>query len=624
MRPLLVLTLFLAGCASTAELTMSPAGQVVPAASVAATLTTGAAGQQVLIEDPSALPADLRSALKLEVVAGGAKVPVARSATGALSFSLAANARVEQDLAGTLQVLFVVDDLRTWAVALRTAAEVRFDALPVVTAPAPAVVTRGFPVTLRAATATTDATHQFTWAWAAAAAGPWQPIPETGKSVEWEPAQAGNFFVRVEAVDRVRGRVQSVVTPTAVVFVREADEAFTSDPASGQVVRDEPVTLRFAAPPELGTGPRPLAWSVGTSVQGPWIAIPGDAAEIRWEPPTAGSWFVRVEAADAKAVRRTFVSPRAVVVATEGPERIRATEPAGGAVAENQAVTLAFAPPAGLVGDAWAWSAAMTAQGPWTPIAGAGASVRWRPTAPGAWFVRVQAPDQDLEIRTFTSGKPIVVVANVPDRIRVAQASAERGDAVGLTLSGATGTGPYTWSYARVPAGQPLTTANWIRMPGTGVTTRFVPTDVGAFAFRVEAPDPAGGLDADQTDEAVLLVNETQPVIQSDPPLNIVRPGSRVSLVLNARGLAEDEHNFAWYTAPGPTGPFSLIPAERTAQLRSKRRTWDTQEPRSINGITIPGTAPGQYFVRVQASRRDGTASYTFTSDAPVVTVIDD
>ena len=67
-----------------------------------------------------------------------------------------------------------------------------------------------------------------------------------------------------------------------------------------------------------------------------------------------------------------------------------------------------------------------------------------------------------------------------------------------------------------------------------------------------------------------------------------------------------------------------MIQAERNADLRSKRRSWETQTARTINGITIPGTAPGQYFVRVQANRRDGTASYTFTSDAPVVTVLDD
>jgi hypothetical protein len=153
-------------------------------------------------------------------------------------------------------------------------------------------------------------------------------------------------------------------------------------------------------------------------------------------------------------------------------------------------------------------------------------------------------------------------------------------------------------------------------MPFSGASVEFLAVDAGQYAFRVDIPRDARGFTTIQTGEAVLDVADTRPIIQSDPPFDVVEPGSDVTFVLNARGILEDQYKFTWFTGPSAQGPWTPIPVYNLSDLNGKSRRWDTIAPGPG-----PGTSPGQYYARVQATRKDGTASYTFTSDTPAVTV---
>ncbi len=516
---ILMLALALPACDSQLPLTGTPA--IPPAVGARATLAASAAGTTVTIDKPGTLPAAVRDAADLKVAIGPALIAVTRDPGGYYAFTVPVGSRIEPDVAGAWKVLFVMDDVASQIVTLQTGSPVLFADPPVLTDPAPALLVRGLELALTANTRAEAAQYQFTWSFGTSAAGPWLPIAGQGKAVAWTPPADGNYFVKVDAVDRATRQSYSTVTPSALVFVTDGDEVITTVPTSGAAERGGTIRLAFNRPAGLGGGDLDYAWSWGPSPHGPWTPISGNAPEVAYRPTAIGSAYIKAEVS-SRATNRvtTFVTPDAAV------------------------------------------------------------------------FV-----DERRPIVTADPG------------------TALRGDRIGLTLNLAA-TGPVNWYYGKGGAWTPLT--------GTGRTNSFVVNEAGTYGFRVDVPDADGAIDTFTTTDPVLNVSEgTTPLVTSDPPNSVINRGASVKLVLNARGVDEANYRYIWYVSNSPNGGWSALPVERASDLYKKTYEWQTETRVRLpdGGSRILIQPAGSYFVRVDASEKHGSKTYTFTSSSPVVTI---
>lgn len=414
-RPLLTLVLaaaMLAGCESTLNLTGTPA--VTPLgqdAAVRAILAPGAGGTFVTIDNPGALPEAVRKAGTLEVAIGGQTIPVTRNPGGYYTFTVPAASTLSPDVSGNWKVVFVLDDRGSQIVTLQTGSPVQFANPPVLTDPSPGFLVRGLDVKLRANTEASLEKYQFTWAYSATGTAPWQPIPGQGKEVEWTPPQPGNFFIKVDAVDRKTQQSYSTTTPSALVFVTDGDEVITTTPPSGAVDRGQAVGLVFNRPQGLRGEDLSYSWSVGPSAQGPWTLVQGTGTRIDWLPTVVGSYYVKTEVSSKSTGEvNTFVSPEAAVFVNEGRPIVSANPSAvlrGDRVGLNLNLTLATTAPV-------SWFYSRTGAGPtagWTAITGNGATNTFIVNEAGTYSFRVDVPDAQGVIKTFTTTDPVLNVA---------------------------------------------------------------------------------------------------------------------------------------------------------------------------------------------------------------------
>lgn len=621
--PILAVALALAGCDSQIRSTAVHANAAlgVPG-DVLATVTQGPGGAQVTIQDPRQLPEPIRQAVDLKVAFGGTRVPVTRTPGGYYIFSIPASARVQQDVAGNLRVVFIMDDLSSQIVTLRSGSPVQFAQPPVLTAPAPAFIARGLDVRLTANTEASTEKYQFTWSYATSAAGPWQPIPGEGKTVEWTPPLAGNFFVKVDAVDRATQQAYSTTTPAAVVFVTDAKEVITTDPPSGGVARGRSVKLRFNRPNGLVGEAPTYAWSVAPSPQGPWQTLSGDGTEITWLPTAAGSYFAKVEVSDRRTGKvNTFVSPQAVVFVTEGSPIVAAdpsTATRGTRVGLRLNLEVAEGAPVN-------WFYSRTGNGPtaqWLPLAGTARTNDLLVNEAGAYHFRIDVPDANGAVKTFTTSEPVLNVTEGAPIVAATPRNAQRGDRVSLALNLGVPEGTrVNWFYSRTGNGP---AAQWQPLSGTGRTNAFLVNEAGAYHFRVDVPDANGAIKPFTTSDAALTVTEGDlPLITSEPRNNVVRQGANVTLKLNARGVDETNFRYTWFVSTSPFGPWTALPFERASDATKTTYEWETETTiefpdGSERDLTHP---PGSYFVRVDAAEKDGPNVYTFTSSTPVVTI---
>ena len=413
-RPLLILVAaasLATGCESTFNMAGSPAAPPVgQEAAVRAILATGAGGTAVTIDNPQALPAAVTSARKLEVAIGGTKLPVTRSPGGFYTFVVPAASRFAPDVAGNWKVVFVLDDTGSQIVTLQTGSPVQFANPPVLTDPSPGFIVRGLDLKLRANTEASTDKYQFTWAYSTTGTAPWLPIPGQGKEVEWTPPQAGNFFIKVDAVDRATQQSYSTTTASALVFVTDGDEVITTTPTSGSVERGQPVDLAFNRPQGLRGDDLSYAWSVGGSPNGPWTLVQGSGDKIQWLPTALGSYYVKTEVSSRTTGEvNTFVSPEAIVFVNEGRPIVTANPSAvlrGDRVALDLNLTLAGTAPV-----SWFYQRTGAAGGVWTSISGTGRTNSLVVNEAGTYSFRVDVPDASGNIKTFTTSEPVLNVA---------------------------------------------------------------------------------------------------------------------------------------------------------------------------------------------------------------------
>ncbi|MNS04861.1 PKD domain protein [compost metagenome] len=431
--PTLLLAFALVGCDSNIAMTGQPAAPAITAeAGVPAILSVGAAGQQVTIDNPGLLPEAVRNAGTLEVAIGGTKVPVAKSPAGFYTFSIPANVKTNLDVAGNLRVVFVMDDRTSRIVTLKTGSPVAFGQPAVITNPNPAFITRGLEVKLKANTeASTDA-YQFTWSAGPSAQGPWSPISGTGKEVAWTPPAAGNYFIKVDTVDKATRQSYSTVTSQALIFVNDPEGVVTTEPSSGSVERGASVKLNFNRPAGLTGENLSYNWSAGPSAQGPWSPIQGEGTSVDYLPTSVGQSFVKVDVTNkATGEVNSFVSPKSVVLVTESRPIITpsATSVDRGAKVD---LTLNIANP-GAGPFTWYYA---TAPGQWVPIPGNGPTNSLIVNPAGAYNFRVDISQATGGVKTFATTDAVL---NVVEREPLIQTdpinlTVKPGDSIPLVL----------------------------------------------------------------------------------------------------------------------------------------------------------------------------------------------
>lgn len=530
------LALAAAGCASQLTLSASPArpAPAASAAAVRAVMSQGAAGTLVTIDDPTLLPEAVRAAQNLKVAVGGRAVTVTRNPGGSYTFTIPAGTNTQVDVNGNLRVVFVMNDVDSQIVDLGTGSPVQFDTPPVSTSPNPGFIVQGLDVQLHANTTADPGKYQFTWSYATSPQGPFLPIPGQGKDVTWTPAQQGNYYIKVDAVDRASQQAYSTTTSSALVFVTDTKDVLTTDPASGTVQRGNTVTLKFNQPNGFAGTNLSYAWSAGVSPQGPWTVITGNGPSVSWLPTTTGSYYVKCEVSNKDTGKvNTFVSPNALVFVTEG-----------------------------------------------TPI------------------------------------------------VTASKTSVEQGDKVDLALNIANaGSGPFQWFYS--VSGGPSTgfsTQTWTAIANahsTGKSITQIVNQAGSYNYRVDFPDANGNIQSFVTTNPVLSVHQgATPLIQSEPPNAVISSGGSVTLLLNANGVDESNYRYTWYYASNPTFGWTAMPVSSSNDIHKKTFTWDTTNRITVGQNTINNNvASGSYFIRVDATEIQGSATYTFTSDSPVVTI---
>ena len=611
---MLAVALALPACDSQLALTGLPA--IAPTGGTRATLTASAAGTTVTIDKPATLPDAVRSAADLKVAIGKALIAVTRDPGGYYAFTVPPGALIDPDVAGAWKVAFVMDDVGSQIVTLQTGSPVLFADPPVLTKPGPAFLVRGLELTLTANTRASAEGYQFAWSYATSGTGPWLPISGQGKVVSWTPPTDGNYFVKVDAVDRATRQSYSTVTPSALVFVTDGDEVITTTPTSGAVERGGSIRLAFNRPTGLAGGDLDYAWSSGPSPQGPWTLISGNAVEVAFQPTTIGSYYIKTEVSSRASNRvNTFITPDAAVFVDESRPIVTA-KPSTAVRGERVALNLNL-PLQGRGAVSWFYSrTGVSAQGAqWTLLNGTGVTNSLLVNESGTYSFRVDVPDANGAIKTFTTTEPVLSVTEGKPIVTANPGTALRGDRIGLTLN-LPAEGPLNWYYGKGGAWSPLT--------GTDRTNSFVVNEAGTYDFRVDVPDADGAIKTFTTTDPVLNVSEGGiPLVTSDPPNASINRGSSVKLVLNARGVDEANYRYIWYVSTSLSGGWSALPVERARDLAKKIYDWDTvTRARLADGGSMNLLQPaGSYFVRVDASEKSGSKTYTFTSSAPVVTI---
>jgi hypothetical protein len=410
----LLTALLLAGCASQLNLTATGA-RPAQEATVRALLAPGAAGTTITIDDPTLLPAAVQQAPTLKAVVGGKSVTVTRNPGGSLIFVIPAGTNTALDVNGNLRVLFVMNDKDSQIVTLGTGSPIQFGTPPVQLEPNNGFIARGLKVKLTANTTASTDKYQFTWSYSTAGTGPWQPIPGSGKQVEWEPAAAGNYFIKVDAVDKTSQQAYSTTTSSAVVFVTDAKDVLTAEPASGAVQRGNPLTLKFNRPAGLEGTNLSYSWSAAPSPQGPWSVITGNGETVSWLPTAVGSYYIRAEVSNKDTgTVNTFVSPNAVVFVSEGKPIVT---PSQSSVQRGDQVTLSLnIPDPGKGPFTWYYSVVGGVGTNWIPITSGNNQpvISQVVNEAGSYNFRVDFPDTTGTIKSFTTTDPVLNVHEGP------------------------------------------------------------------------------------------------------------------------------------------------------------------------------------------------------------------
>jgi hypothetical protein len=375
-------------------------------------------------------------------------------------------------------------------------------------------VQRGKQATLTANIPNIDQTkYDFTWAYAQSAQGPFLPITGNTKTVNWTPTSSGSFFLKIDALNKENNQTSTYTTSEAVVFVTENENIITTEPTTGNIARGNSVKLNASVPV---TGDNlSYGWAYSTTANGPWQSIPGTAKMVEWNPPVAGSFFVKVDVIDTQSNNvSTFVSPKTIVFVSE-PGNIFRTEPVLANIKRGKFVTVVADIP-GTEGKNyqynWSYSASLSA--PFSPITNTTGdarsnSVKWRPPVEGSFYIKVDAVNiENQAVVSFTSTNPVVFVNEITPLFTTSPSPALifQDGSVDITADLDFNTGSvFSWSYG--PTNNPIS-GTWFAIGGS--TNNKITWDdkgkiPGTYYIKVDITDP--------TDKSVQTFVSRAPIV---------------------------------------------------------------------------------------------------------------
>jgi hypothetical protein len=457
-------------------------------------------------------------------------------------------------------------------------------------------------ITLKAALPESAPAKRYLWSYSLSPVGPFQPISEEGAQISWEPKLAGSYYLRIQAYPS-EGAASTYTSSEAMVLVSEADNAISTDPASGSLVRGEEVKLT-AVPPTPVAGNASYRWFYSSSQQGPFSPISGETQTIAWSPEQTGEFYLRVRIFDPQTQEeRTFTGSKVLVSVRDSNDSFELS-PQPASLIRGQSVQIKLKQPNDKRSVAWFY--APSQQGPFTSIAAQGNQINWSPSQSGSYYLRAELSGDNRPKSIFTSATSLVTVAEGSNVIQLEpNRSISLGESLGLNantpLKGENLL--YTWSYGLSPVG-PWLAAQGLNSNPQSKNIQWSPPQSGSFYLKVDVADPASATRMSfVSPTALAFVTDTPSFFQTSPtPATVSTQGA---VTLSARFTPPSAtFIYAWSYGLSPTGPFTAIGGSQQPQI-----TWKQ-----------PGVA-GNYYIKFDAIDTSSQRSLSFVSANPLVFV---
>lgn len=594
---------------------------------IAANLSQTQTGTSVIrIPSINSIPEEIRNSNDIKVVFDNSKttIPVSRNSDGSLSFPTTSSVRIDSE--GNFNVLFLVDGQKSYLATVKTGPILKLKNPGVLVTPNTGTVIKGEKVSLSANTeAQNKSDFIFNWFYGSTAAGPFVPISGTSDSVEFTPPNVGNYYVKLDLIERSSGASSSYTSPVAIVFVTDANNIISA--SSSTLLRGRQTTLT-ANIPNADPTKFDFTWSFAPSPQGPFSPITGNSRSVNWTPGSSGSFYIKVDALNRETQEissYTTTDPTVFVTENEG---IISTDPTLGNIVRGNSIKLNANVPAN-ENSTYNWSYAASIQGPWLSIPGSTKEVNWTPSQAGSYFVKADVVDnQSNSVSTFISPKAIVFVTEATNIFRTdpVLANVKRGGFVNIfaDIPGSQGKKiQYSWSASSSGTPGTFTPLRNVRYDINSNTIRWRPDTEGSFYIKVDTVNVDNqSVSSFTSANPIVFVNESTPLFSTNPASGKILQDSDIEITADLQYSSGT--TFAWSYGPSTQGPWFTIGGSNVNKI-----TWDRKtrqgglDPRT--GVFIPGQEgkpAGTYYVKVDITDNStDKATSSFVSKAPIIFV---
>lgn len=593
---------------------------------ISANLSQSQAGSIIRITNINSIPEEIRNSNDIKVAFDNSKttIPVSKNSDGSFSFPASNSVRIDSQ--GNFNILFLVDGQRSYLVTLKTGPILKLKNPGILITPNTGTVIKGEKVRLVANIDTQNkADFIFNWTYGSTAAGPFIPISGTSDAVEFTPPSVGNYYVKLDMIERSSGASSSYTSPVAIVFVTDANNIISA--SSSTLVRGRQTTLT-ANIPNADPTKYNFAWSYGQSPQGPFLPITGTERTINWTPNSSGSFYIKIDALNKESQQiSTYSTTDPVVFVTEN-EGIITTDPALGNIVRGSSIKLNANVPVSET-NSYSWSYAQSVQGPWQSIPGSTKTIDWTPNQAGSFFIKTDVIDnQSNNVSTFISPKAIVFVNEATNVLRTEPvlANVKRGGFVNIfaNIPGSQGKKlQYSWSASSSGAPGTYQPLRNIRYDINQNNIRWRPDIEGSYYIKVDAVNVDNqSVSSFSSTTPIVFINETTPLFRTNPVSGKILQDSDIELSADLQ--ASPGSTFAWSYGSSSQGPWFTIGGSNNPKIvwDKKNRAGGT-DPRT--GIFYPGQEgkpAGTYYVKVDVTDDSTDRSVSsFVSKSPLIFV---
>lgn len=551
---------------------------------------------QVQISQLQNLPEAIQNAKEIRVIFdnSGGSVSALKQADGSLVFPLSTSRSFDSD--NRLNVLLTADSTYTIPVTLETGSLAQLSNTPIQVSPSQ-TITLGTRTQLTATLQNNAENLRFSWEAAPSAAGPFESLTGSGPSISWEPQRTGSYYIRFTLTDPATQSTSTYLSPVPQVYVQAADNIVTTQPEDGSIIAGESLSLT-ADLPEYANQPEKedFQWFYSTSLQAPFQPIAETGRNIDWEPPAAGSYYLRIQTrSEGRLSTYTTTTPE-VRVATA--DDVIQTTPQNGTVVRGEAIDLSAAVPNANINNTYTWFYGFSPQGTFQAIAETGPQIRWTPPLTGEFFLRVRVFDPSTQdSRIYTSNKSLVSVRDSNQTFQVSpeSGSVKKGETVQLTLNEAQAGEQVNWSF-----GSDLNQA-FQAISASGKSISWTPTNPGRFYLRASVTRTNGTVANFTSADPLVFVSDQNNVIEVTNPQDKYQLGEAVTL---RSQIARGGLRYQWEYSTSAQGPFQAVQSFSTSD--QQRIDW------------YPPQA-GSYFIRLTLI--DNDSQLQFVSPTPLVRV---